>query len=397
MRTFDNIPPVLAPGETRAQWEARRESLRQLIAETEYGCRPDLPYTVSAALRVQDAYPNENSIRRIVDITVTTSLGSHTFPLYLFLPVTQQKVPATLLICSQRRRPAPMKLPEGFSLSDLPALLAKMNIIMDGPMDTGGPSQPLDMAVDMDNGHWPVPALLERGYAAAGFYATDAEPDAPDFINGLAAIFGTKKETRSKTEWGVLAVWAFAAQCAMDYLQTDPQLNHQQIGITGHSRCGKAALWAGVWDERFAWVMPNDSGCCGAALLRGKHGENIASINTLMPYWFAPGFREYVGREHALPFDQHTLLSLVAPRLLHVASGSEDYWADPAGEYRATVLAGDVYGLYGSGPLSPDFPQPDTAQCSGALGYHLRRGPHLLTQYDWMQLCDHLDTVFANG
>lgn len=393
MRTFDNIPPLLQPGETRAQWEARRSSLIRTIAETEYGCRPEMDYTVSASLRSRDRYPDEHSIRRIVDITVTTALGSHSFRLYLFLPVREEKVPATLLICSQRRKPAPMKLPEGFSLSDLPALFAKMGIIMDGPMDTGGPSVPLDMAVDMHDGHWPVPQLLARGHAAAGFYATDAEPDAPDFLHGLAAVFGTKKDARAETEWGILAVWAFAARCALDYLQTVPELDAARIGITGHSRCGKAALFAGVTDSRFAWVMPNNSGCCGAALLRGKHGENMASINALMPYWFAPGFKKYVGREDQLPFDQHALLALVAPRLLHVASGSLDFWADPAGEHRSTVLAAEVYRLYGNEPLPPEFPAENTAVVSGAIGYHLRKGPHLLTAFDWMQLLDHIDLV----
>ena len=66
-----------------------------------------MDYTVSASLRSQDCCPDEHSIRRIVDITVTTALGSHSFPLYLFLSVREEKVPATLLICSQRRSPLP--------------------------------------------------------------------------------------------------------------------------------------------------------------------------------------------------------------------------------------------------------------------------------------------------
>ena len=75
MRTFDNIPPLLQPGETRAQWEARRSSLIRTIAETEYGCRPEMDYTVSATLRSQDRYPDEHSIRRIVDITARNICG----------------------------------------------------------------------------------------------------------------------------------------------------------------------------------------------------------------------------------------------------------------------------------------------------------------------------------
>ena len=325
-------------------------------------------------------------------MTVVTMLGSHTFPLYTFLPKVEHKVPATILICSQSRVLAPQKLPEGFSLEDLPKIFARMNIVMDGPMDMGGPRRALDLAVDMDNGHWPVPMMMERGHAVSGFYATEAQPDDGTFEEGLARIFGTTAQ-RKEQEWGVLAVWSFAASCVLEYLLTLPEIDSEKIGVTGHSRCGKAALWAGVTDERFAWVMPNNSGCCGAALLRGKHGENMASINLMMPYWFAPGFGKYVGREQELPFDQHAVLALVAPRLLHVASGSTDFWADPPGEHRSTVLASQVYRLYGNPEMDEAFPVVNSSVEAGTVGYHLRKGPHLLTEYDWSCLLDHVSHV----
>lgn len=390
MRNFENIPTLLQPGEGSAQWEARRKTMVKTIARIEYGCRPEMDYTVGWNLVSRETVLENKADRLITNITVTTELGSHTFPLYTFLPKTPQKVPATVLICSQSRVLAPQKMPEGFKMEDLPKLFEKMNIIMDGPMDMGGPRRALDMAVDMDNGHWPVPMMIEKGHAVSGFYATEAHPDDGSFSEGLATIFGTTKE-RKEHEWGVLAVWSFAASCVLDYLLTLPEIDGIRIGVTGHSRCGKAALWAGVTDERFAWVMPNNSGCCGAALLRGKHGENMASINLLMSYWFAPAFGKFVGRENELPFDQHTVLALVAPRLLHVASGSTDFWADPEGEHRSTVLANEVYGLYGNPQMDSSFPEVNTPVEAGAIGYHLRQGPHLLTEYDWACLAEHVN------
>lgn len=389
MRTFENIPSLLAPGQGKEQWEANREALVKTVAETEYGIRPELPYTVSWKEVSRDTAVNGKAERLITQITVTTQLGSHTFPLYTFLPKRDRKVPATVLICSQSRVLAPQKMPEGFKMEDLPKVFAKMNIVMDGPMDLGGPRRALDLAVDLDNGHWPVEAMMDMGHAVAGFYATEAQEDDGSFAGGLAAVFGTGKE-RKETEWGVLAIWAFAARCVLDYLQTLPEIDSGKIGVTGHSRCGKAALWAGVTDTRFAWVMPNNSGCCGAALLRGKHGENMASINLMMPYWFAPGFGKYVGREQELPFDQHTVLALVAPRLLHVASGSTDFWADPMGEHRSTVLASEIYQLYGNPAMAEAFPEVNSPVTAGAVGYHLRQGPHLLTEYDWLCLAKHV-------
>lgn len=390
MRNFENIPTLLQPGEGSAQWEAHRKTMVKTIARIEYGCRPEMDYTVGWNLVSRETVLENKAERLITNITVTTELGSHTFPLYTFLPKTPQKVPATVLICSQSRVLAPQKMPEGFKMEDLPKLFEKMNIIMDGPMDMGGPRRALDMAVDMDNGHWPVPMMIEKGHAVSGFYATEAHPDDGSFSEGLATIFGTTKE-RKEHEWGVLAVWSFAASCVLDYLLTLPEIDGIRIGVTGHSRCGKAALWAGVTDERFAWVMPNNSGCCGAALLRGKHGENMASINLLMSYWFAPAFSKFVGRENELPFDQHTVLALVAPRLLHVASGSTDFWADPEGEHRSTVLANEVYGLYGNPQMNSSFPEVNTPVEAGAIGYHLRQGPHLLTEYDWACLAEHVN------
>ena len=394
MRTFENIPVLLQPGEGKRQWEEKREDLVRLVAETEYGCRPELDYRVSWQLTSREEMPEGLGQRLITDITVTTELGSHSFPLYTFLPKNGEKVPATVLICSQSRVLAPQKMPEGFRMEDLPGIFASMNIVMDGPMDLGGPRRALDLAVDRDNGHWPVEAMLKRGHAISGFYATEAQEDDGDFAGGLAAVFGTGKQ-RKETEWGVLAIWAFAARCVADYLQTLPEIDSGRIGVTGHSRCGKAALWAGVTDTRFAWVMPNNSGCCGAALLRGKHGENMASINLMMPYWFAPGFKTYVGREQELPFDQHTVLALVAPRLLHVASGSTDFWADPMGEHRSTVLAGEIYRLYGNPAMAEAFPEVNSPVTAGAIGYHLRQGPHLLTEYDWLCLAEHVDALLG--
>ncbi len=390
MRTFDKVPPLLNPGEGKAEWEARRGELIDTISGIEYGRRPDMEYTVHWKPKSRETVLEGKADRLLTDITVTTKLGSHTFPLYTFLPRSEKKVPATVLICSQSRVIVPPKMPEGFSMEAIPGILAKLNIIMDGPMGESGPAKALDMAVDMDNGHWPVPAMLERGHAVSGFYATDAQPDAGDFEAGLAEIFGTTND-RKDTEWGVIAIWAFAASCVLDYLRTLPEIDSGKIGITGHSRCGKAALWAAVIDERFAWTMPNNSGCCGAAILRGKHGENMASINLMMPHWFAPAFGKFVGREQELPFDQHTVLALVAPRILHVASGSTDFWADPAGEHHASVLASEIYQLYGNPPMDHRFPAVNSPVIAGRLGYHLRQGPHLLTQYDWICLADHVD------
>ena len=178
--------------------------------------------------------------------------------------------------------------------------------------------------------------------------------------------------------------WAWGASRVLDYFEQDADINSKRVFVVGHSRGGKAALWAGATDPRFAMVFSNCSGNSGAALSRRKFGETIQMINTKFPYWFTDNYKKYNDNEAALPVDQHMLIALIAPRPVYVTSATKDLWADPKGSYLSLVHGQKVYDLYQkSSGLTPEPPPPNSPIIESFLGYHNREGTHDLTIYDW--------------
>ncbi len=232
---------------------------------------------------------------------------------------------------------------------------------------------------------WPVNELITAGFGLATAYYGDLEPDYPEgWKTGIRTTLQTALQIKPE-EWGAIGAWAWGLSRIMDYLETEPTVDAQRVIITGHSRLGKAALWAAANDTRFAMIVSNESGEGGAALSRRWYGETIQRINTSFPHWFVAAYKKYNNHPEQLPVDQHMLLALMAPRPLYVASAVEDQWADPKGEFLSAKHAEPVYALFGKKGLGVDEMPGLNEPVGATIRYHIRSGKHDMLPYDWEQ------------
>lgn len=382
--------PVCAPGITEDGWRDRRKEILTLFEQNVFGITPRTGFETSDTLLDRMHVMDGRAAREWHRITVCTPQKSASFSMVLVLPESAEPVPVVLMISNHDKTPAPAPQFDRAALERLmaeaPEAWREETQRMMAGMGNGSAPQLLDIREDLWQDYWPAARIVESGRAAAVFYASEVQADdRTRFPEGLTALFVDPKAPRAPDGIGALGIWAFAASRAVDMLCRHVRIDETKISLAGHSRGGKTALWCAAQDSRVSGVLVNNSGCTGAAVSRGKRGENVASINAFFPHWFCPNYARYAWREKDMPFDQHMLLAAVAPRLCYVTSGTQDAWSDPDAEWRGVCAASPAWNLFGGKTLSGEPPLAGTPLRTNPIGYHRRQGGHDLTLWDWEQ------------
>jgi hypothetical protein len=234
-----------------------------------------------------------------------------------------------------------------------------------------------------------IPIFLTQGIGVATIYYGDIEPD---FLGGTqlgvrSLYLKAGQAEPAPNEWGAISAWAWGLSRAMDYLETDKDVDAKRVAILGASRLGKTVLWAGAHDTRFAMVIASCSGEGGAALSRRNFGETVKHLTapTRYPYQFAANYQKYGDHVDQLPVDAHMLIALIAPRPVLLQTGDADLWSDPKGEFLAAVASAPVYRLLGKQGLGTDQTPPAGQPILHAIGYYMHAGGHGTIPSDWDQ------------
>ena len=312
---------------TVAEWERRRREMRDLIVEIEYGGLPPAPSTTRCEeLHTATVKGFDNA--RYVSYRVIAGLDRpFSFLLHLLVP--------------PGRGPFP--------------------VVLNG--DACWRYATDEVAAE----------VLGRGNILAQFNRVEIVPDVgcSDRKSGLYQAYPEEC-------YGAVAAWAWGYHRCVDVLVGMDFVDASRIAVVGHSRGGKCVLLAGATDERIALTCANDSGAGGAGCYRrqGPESETLADLIRAFPYWFGPRLKEFVGREKELPFDQHFLKSLIAPRALLTTEALGDLWANPTGTWQTHVAAREVYRFLGAGER---------------IGIWYRDGGHFHGIADWRAFLDYMD------
>lgn len=340
------LPPLLS-----------REEMIEILQREEYGYLPEnnFEWSVANEKNIERRFDKGNVVLSSVDFTLTNKNGSHTFPVYRLLHQDGKKHP--LIIC-------------------------------------------INIHSQVPNIYLPIEEIAENEYDVLTFGYKDVTSDDGDFTTGIAPLVFPNGRTKD-TDCGKIGLWGFANMRVLDYALTLEGTDPKNVAILGHSRLGKTALFTGMMDERFAFVLSNNAGCGGDSLARGGsglpdtdgnfaveekyRGETIDRITTVFPYWFCKNYLKYAEQNYGTDFDQHYIVASIAPRNVCVTAAELDYWADQKSEQLCCLAASEMWEKMGLVGLEEcdHYLNPGEKLLNGNVGFSMTPTTHFLSRHAW--------------
>ncbi len=296
------------------QWDnARRPEIADMVQNYMYGYLPPAPTNLTGTVLSEDAdyFGDGSTTRRVVELKYGPS-GTKPATMNLYIP-------------NHVAGPAPV--------------VVSLNKEGNDKIEPGG-----------SRAHrWHLENTLARGYALATVHTSDFASDGGSYQDAVITPYANDGYDGN---WKAMGAWSYGISRMVDYLDTDSDINADWTVVTGFSRRGKAALFAAAMDERIEMVAPHQSGAGGAHPTRTDWGGGTAYSHRFT-HWFLDEFNAlrhdgstFIDDTDFLPFDQDSVLALVAPRLVYLSEG-QAYGANEAGVQALIDSAAPVWELLG--------------------------------------------------
>jgi hypothetical protein len=333
--------------QSREEWPKQREYIKAMLTHYQYGKMPPTPDQTVVTKLLSESIFDEMATKKLYKLTIRRNGQSMDMLFGLIKP--NGKGPFPIIIKNDRA-----------------------DLILDSSTDHE--SIPEKVLID----------ALNRGYIYCIFNRWDLGSDVRGKLdenrnNGVFTLY-------PEYNWGTIAVWAWGYQLLIDYFEELEFIDTKKIIVTGHSRGGKAAFAAGIFDDRIAITAPNSSGLGGTSShlyyeIVASPQQHIVDNMISFPHWWSEEYYKLVGFESRIPFDAHFGKIAIAPRAFFNTHAYQDYWANPFGAWLTLKAAKKVYKWLG---------------VDNNIAMHFRAGEHAHNKIDWYALLDFCDYHFYN-
>jgi len=365
-----NLPDVMTMADgtkvtTPAQWQKRREEMKEILEHYELGHAPPPPGNVRGReLQSRPVLEGAANFRLVhLQFGPEEKLG---FDIAIFTPAGKGPFPTII-------NPSFFNTPGVGSTNAAPV---RAEASTNNAAKNARPRFNFNAPVDPERGARGFSNQLARGYAIVTYRYTQCGEDNPNFrTNSFYPAY-------PNYDWGVLMGWAWGLSRVVDYVETQPFADKTKLIALGHSRLGKLTMVATAFDDRISLGAPAGSSGAGTGAYRfcgpGRGGkEGVEDMTRKFGYYFVPRLAEFTGQMEKLPFDAHWFVALTAPRPWISIEGTDDQNCVPNAVMQTVLAAQPVYEFLG---VSKE-----------RVGVNYETHRHALTAEDWNAALDFAD------